>query len=182
MDNCAIEDLLSSFASDSFAVQSQPERDLRASLVGFLDPHRSGTLNPYLCPEHPSSFCLCSASRVSSTETELQSFQESRLLLNNTPIGSPIKENFLIASAPADYLSPSKRPSINIDEPNSAHTMMTNVALGNCLGCLQAVPIPSSHTPFPHNEGCLHYAQSINTSTILNPISAQVTSAHFLRE
>ncbi|KAI9630221.1 hypothetical protein KEM48_014144 [Puccinia striiformis f. sp. tritici PST-130] len=87
MDNRAVEELLSSFASDTFAVQSQPEKDLRASLINFLR--------------------LSTGYQISST------YQGDELPPPNTPIGSPMKEDifdFAVAT-PNNAPSPENYPT-----------------------------------------------------------------------
>ncbi|KNZ62469.1 uncharacterized protein VP01_1266g4 [Puccinia sorghi] len=166
MDNGGLEELLASFASETFAIQSQPEKDLRASLANFFavahDPngarnerHGSVDATAVRLPAHGPT-----PARTMPAGSQMSlSFQANEPPPHNTPLGSPMEEDFFQFSGPPNNtLSPGNIPAapslttspVQPATPTNHHPLATTDALGNCLGCSHSVaflPYQLPHAP-----------------------------------
>ncbi|KAI7954952.1 hypothetical protein MJO28_005352 [Puccinia striiformis f. sp. tritici] len=192
MDNRAVEDLLSSFASDTFAVQSQPEKDLRASLINFFTVNhgpdgpnpRNGNANtssPIPLANHTASNrSLPTGYQMSST------YQGDELPPPNTPIGSPMKEDifdFAVAtpnnaSSPENYPTTPSPTNHTAQPPRNHDSTHTHVdSFGNCLSCANSAAFHQGYPHFPHAPSC-HFDQ-FNTNLVqsLQSQNSELSSA-----
>jgi hypothetical protein len=169
MDNRAVEELLSSFASDTFAIQSQPEKDLRACLMNFFSvghspdgptTHRNGNI-------HASSSRQSSHSASNpSVPVEAQmsvSYQASELPPPNTPLGSPMKEDiFNFSAATTNAFSPQNYPVTPSPADNKAqkpthHACIIpshNPSFRSCPSCSHSLKFHHDDPRLPHAPNC----------------------------
>ncbi|KAG0140734.1 hypothetical protein CROQUDRAFT_110946 [Cronartium quercuum f. sp. fusiforme G11] len=186
MEACEIEDLLSSFSSETFAIQSQSEKDLRASLETFFTLNsnqnenkkhgpifeaESDHLTP---PTHPSS-----TNPETSMESGLNEISNQEFPQPNTPMGTPAQTNgFKMSTSPPL----SNRHGHHYNSPTLSHqtigglvnvTQNPNTLKVNCLACLYKLQNPSQFSTVcsnQHQEGC-DYLQSLphHQHTICKP-------------
>ncbi|KAH9819522.1 hypothetical protein DFH28DRAFT_956337 [Melampsora americana] len=156
METCGMEDLLSSFSSDAFAVQSQSEKDLRASLNSFfaVNQFAANTSNTTL-PTHPWSSHPGLTGESGSGDIYAQDIPRT-----NTPMGTPVRGNgFMLAT---HYNSPTLDHRISGDLTTCGQLSSSTLS-PNCLACLYLLQNPDQFPttlPGQHQEGC-DYLQSL---------------------
>lgn len=185
-----MEDLLTSFSSESFAVQTQTEKDLRASLSSFfcvdgdenqnLVSHQASNFGSHTTlPNHPWS----SYSQISNSNP---SWSNDIPPPSNTPMGTPVRSNgFIISTSP-----PTSYPHCNSPTPShrtlndlTGATPGASIEPMNCLACLYILQNPSHHyshiNPLQHQEGCHHHPHSVLLHHPSRTRSHSKTQIHF---
>lgn len=191
MENCPVDELLSSFASDAFAIQSQPEKDLRASLINFFsvghDPnglnYRKNTIgsSPFRLSNqgHPSP------SRNLPSEATMLT-REVELARPNTPIGGPTKEGLFSFSTPSNHhFTPNGSYEdcsslvINNVPATAMKSDSTRDQYGVCYNCFHLASLQQPNSVFQHHHPHCplhqldsHHNQPLENSNSLNNGSA----------
>ncbi|KAA1078776.1 hypothetical protein PGTUg99_014806 [Puccinia graminis f. sp. tritici] len=191
MDNRGVEELLSSFASDAFAIQSQPEKDLRACLMNFFSVGH-GPDGP---SDHRNANIHASSGRQSnhsasnpSLPVEAQmsvSYQASELPPPNTPLGSPMKEdvfNFPApttnAFSPQDYpVTPSLADNKAQNPIHHAVTPSHNSSFGSCPSCSHSLTFHQDDPRLLHAPNC-HFDQFNNNHQSPLGQDSNLSSSH----
>ncbi|PLW05137.1 hypothetical protein PCANC_11077 [Puccinia coronata f. sp. avenae] len=191
MDNGALEELLSSFASDTFAIQSQPEKDLRASLINFFaisngpngvhDPNNNLNSSAVRQQAHPTV-----STRTTPPDAHISlSFQANEPPPHNTPLGSPMEEGFFQLSIAENNASGSLgnypaalSPTSNNPQPAPMNhdPTTTSDSFGNCLSCLYSIAFHPN--AIPHHAPNCQFNQFNNNSQSHHTYSSNLSAAH----